>query len=198
MSVNTHRTFSRFAFVQLLIACALPPQAIANPGDELVTTSAIVNLREQPTTESGILLKLARDRRLIEVKRVGDWVEVYTDRADIATGWIHATLVTPLPDYNTAVSNHTGQFIRFIETFNKMNEAWGQQYGNPPFTSVEEYTNRRIRITATTEWLQSDQAQREQLLATLFGHWGDAVGPGLSMEIIVIDPDGAPMMSMFR
>jgi len=198
MSVDTYKIFNAVAVLHMLMTWTLPSQVIAKPGDELVTTSAIVNLREQPSMESNILLKLAQDRRLIEIKRVDNWVEVYTDRADIGTGWVHASLVAPLPDYKTAVSNHTDQFIRFMESYNKMNASWGQQYGNPPFISVDEYTNRRIRITATTEWLQSDQAQREQMLSTLFDHWGDAVGPGLSMEIIVIDPDGAPMMSMFR
>jgi hypothetical protein len=198
MSIIKHRAFNLFALLNMLIACAGPLNVIADPGDELVTTSTIVNLREQPSMESTILLKLAKDRRLTEVTREGAWVEVYTDRADIGTGWIHASLVAPLPDYNTALSNHTDQFIRFRETFNNMNESWRQQHGSQPFLSVDEYTHRRIRITATAEWLQTDQTQREQMLATLFDHWSDTVPAGLSIEITVIAPDGATVMSMFR
>lgn len=187
-----------FILAALLLAGLFPSTANAAPGDELVIIDTIVNLREQPSTDAKILLKLAQDRRLIEIRREGEWVEVYTDRDDIGAGWVHASLLALLPDYNTAVINHTEPFRQFMEAFTRLNASWEQQFGDPLFTGIDEYINHRIKITATSKWLQTDQKQREQMLTTLFDLWGKTVAPGQSIEITIMTPDGTPTMSMFR
>lgn len=172
---------------------------IAVPGDDLVITGSIVNLRGQASTDAPVLLKLLRDRRVVEIKREGEWVEVFIDRADISTGWIHNSLVAPLADRNNVpLAIHTESFNRFVETFNDLNGSWQQQYGYLPFISVEEFTNRRIRITATTVWLKTDQGHRQQMLSLIFAQWSNAVGSGLSIYLEVVDQDGDRHMSMFR
>ena len=184
----------------MLFAFLLHPQpAFSAPGDDLIVTGSIVNLREKASTDSRILLKLKRDEILIEVKREGDWVEVFTDRSDVSSGWMHNTLVVPLTTRNTvAVTNHSESFIRFMETFSKLNESWQQQNGYLPFTNAEEFSNRKIRLTANAEWLKVYHAHREQMLSLIFDQWSNAVGPELSIDIEVVDQNGERHMTMFR
>lgn len=198
MSQKTRTHYYANRFLTGLLVFVLPFAVGASPGDDLVITGVIVNLRKQPTTEAEILLKLARDRRVVEIKREGDWVEIYTERDDISIGWVHGSLVAPVPDNHTAVVNHSGSYHRFIESFNKLNEDWKLLDCSLPFVKVDEYTNNRIRIIATSAWLQTDQTQREQAVAALFKLWGQAVGSGLSAEVVVVDATGEPYMSMFR
>jgi len=186
---------SRLVVLSTLIF-AMPVQA--DPGDELVIISPLVNLREQPDTNAKVILKLGQGRRVVEVRHEGEWVEVYIDRDDIGTGWIHDSLIAPVPDSHTAVINHTDAYNRFIEPFTRLNEESRQPDGALPFSTPDEYTGNRIRITASPGWLQSDQARREQTVAAIFKLWGQAVGPGLTAELVILDAEGAPVMSMFR
>ena len=187
------------AYVLILLSTLACPSLIqANPGDELEVISPLVNLREQPDTNAKVMLKLGQGRRVVEVRHQGEWVEVYIDRDDIGTGWIHETLLAPIPDSHTAVNNHSDAYNRFIEPFTRLNEEARQADGVLPFSIPEEYTGNRIRITATPGWLQSDQTRREQTVAAIFKLWGQAVGPGLTAELVILDTEGAPAMSMFR
>lgn len=182
----------------LLLAGMLSSNLTAAPGDDLITTDNIVNLREQPSTESKVIVQLGRDDRLIEVKREGEWVRVYTDRDDIGSGWIHASLVKPAPDYDTAVVNHTGPFKRFNVEFAGLNETWKLADGSLPFTGVNEFINRRIKITASAEWLKIEQRQRDEQLLAIFDLWSEIAGDEKTIEVIILMPDGTPTMSMFR
>jgi len=182
----------------ILYMLICPSLIQANPGDELEIISPLVNLRAQPDTGAEILLKLGQGRRVVEVRHQGEWVEVYVDRDDIGTGWIHETLLAPIPDSHTVVNNHSDAYNRFLEPFNKLNDAAKLTDGTVPFSAPDEYTNNRIRITATAAWLQTDQPVREQTVAAIFKLWGQAVGPGLTAELVILDAEGAPVMSMFR
>jgi len=182
----------------MLFTLVCPSLLQASPGDELEVISPLVNLRAQPDAGAVILLKLGQGRRVVEVRHEGEWVEVYVDRDDIGTGWIHGSLLAPVPDSHTAVINHSDAYNRFIEPFIRLNEESIQADGALPFSTPEEYTGNRIRITATASWLQSDQTRREQTVAAIFKLWGQAVGPGLTAELVILDTEGAPVMSMFR
>lgn len=170
----------------------------ADPGDDLIIIDKVVNLREQPSTDAKVLLKLGQDRRLVEIQRQGEWVEVYTDRDDIGSGWVHATLIAPLPDQDTPLINHTRSYDRFIEKFKQISANWQQQHGGPPFTRVDEYINFRIKLIATEAWLQTPQTERDEMLKNLFDLWSQSAGDEQSIEIVILLPDGTPTMSMFR
>ncbi len=182
----------------ILSTLACPSLIQANPGDELEVISQLVNLRAQPDASAEILLKLGQGRRVVEARHQGEWVEVYVDRVDIGTGWIHGSLLAPVPDSHTAVINHSDAYNRFLTPFTGLNVAARQADGVLPFSIPEEYTGNRLRITATASWLQSDQTSREQTVAEIFNLWGQAVGPGLAAELVILDAEGAPIMSMFR
>lgn len=184
----------------LFLLCLLVPplQAYAAAGDDLVVTGSVVNLRAAPSEHAEILLKLARDRIVVEVRRDGDWVEVYTERTDISTGWVHASLLAPVPESDTALTHHSEAYARFIKDWDQINQLSALPDGSTPFTRIEEYLGHRLRISASAAWLQTDQARREQTLADLFKRWTAAVGAGLPAEVVIVDPDGNTVMSMYR
>jgi len=188
-----------FAPLILLMLCVLPVSANATPGDELVITGFVVNLRAQPDMNATVLLKLKEDLTVTEIKREGDWVQVYNERAGVPIGWVHNSLLVTLSISNTAaIINHTEAYDRFMPAYNNLNETWKQKHGTLPFVTIEEYINRRIRITATTEWLQTEQTAREQMVADLFKKWSNIVEPGLPADIEIVDANGNKLMSMFR
>lgn len=180
----------------LLLVAAF--KLLAAPGDDLIITDKLVNLRDQPSTDAKVLLKLGQDRRLIEIRREGEWVEVYTDRDDIGSGWVHASLVAPLPDHDTPMVNHTRSYDRFIEQYKKISADWQQLHGNEPFARMDEYINYRIKLVASEAWLKIPQAERDEILTTLFDLWSKSAGNEQSIEIVILLPDGTPTMSMFR
>ncbi len=188
-----------FAPLFLFLLYVLPISAKADPGDELVITGFVVNLRAQPSKDAAVLLKLKEGLTVVEIQREGDWVQVYNDRAGVPTGWVHYSLIVPLSTGNTtAIINHTESYNRFMTAYNKLSESWKQIHGALPFVMVEEYITRKVRITATTEWLQAEQTDREQMVADLFKSWSQIVEPGLTAEIEVVDTNGNKLMSMFQ
>jgi hypothetical protein len=177
----------------------LPISAKAAPGDELVITGFIVNLRAQPSKDAAVLLKLKEDITVVEIQREGDWVQVYNEHAGVPTGWVHNSLIVPVSTSNTtAIINHTEAYNRFMTAYNKLSESWKQIHGVLPFVTVAEYINRKIRITAKTEWLQAERTEREQMVADLFKIWSQIIEPGLTAEIEIVDTNGNKLMSMFR
>ena len=74
MSKNNRVHYYANRLLSGLLVCVLPFAVGASPGDDLVITGVIVNLRKYPSTDAEILLKLARDRKVVEIKREGDWV----------------------------------------------------------------------------------------------------------------------------
>ena len=66
--------------------------ALAAPGDQLVVSGDVVNVRAGPGTEYRVLLQVYQNQRAAELAREGEWVQVeLTD--PIAQGWIHRSLL---------------------------------------------------------------------------------------------------------
>jgi uncharacterized protein YraI len=68
--------------------------ALATPGDALVVSGELVNVRAGPGMEYGVRLQVQRDQPAVELAREGEWVQLkLTDAA--AEGWIHQSLLEP-------------------------------------------------------------------------------------------------------
>src|SRR5262245_38346523 len=72
-----------------LLSCA----ALGATGDVLTVLGDRVNVRSGPGTDSGVVMQVSRNQRLVEIGRQGDWVHVEITGAGGATGWIHQSLV---------------------------------------------------------------------------------------------------------
>jgi Bacterial SH3 domain len=80
--------------VALAIACSLLScAALGATGDVLTVLGDRVNVRSGPGTDSGVVMQVSRNQRLVEIGRQGDWVHVEINGAGGATGWIHESLV---------------------------------------------------------------------------------------------------------
>jgi hypothetical protein len=66
--------------------------ALAAPGDALVVSGELVNMRAGPGMEYRVRLQVQRDQPAVELAREGEWVQLrLTDVA--AEGWIHQSLL---------------------------------------------------------------------------------------------------------
>jgi hypothetical protein len=64
-------------------------------GDVLTVSGDSVNVRSGPGTEHAVTRQVARDQRLVEIERQGDWVRAEIAGTGGADGWIHVSLVAP-------------------------------------------------------------------------------------------------------
>jgi uncharacterized protein YraI len=81
----------RVAVVGSCIAVAAKV-ALAAPGDALVISGELVNVRAGPGMEYPVRLQAHRDQPAVELARDGEWIQLQlTDAA--AEGWIHQSLV---------------------------------------------------------------------------------------------------------
>lgn len=198
--MNTYRPHSVSLLCALIFICLAGPRTAA--AVELEVTGTIVNLRAGPALEQAVLLKLPRGRRLIELSRQGDWIEVGTGRDDVKSGWIHHTLLKPLPDTETGaapVPAMTPEPLRDIDgRFRSLNEDLTREYGFAAFTGDVVADSNTLEITATPDWFIASQAQREQILSAVFELWSDSLAPGASITVQVLDAQGNRHMMMFR
>ena len=70
----------------------LATAAVAAPGDPLVVTSDVVNVRAGPGTDNPVLFHVTRDQQVVELTRTGNWVQVQIPD-EAADGWIHQSLL---------------------------------------------------------------------------------------------------------
>ena len=78
-----------FAFVCSLLSGPV----LGATGDVLTVLGDQVNVRAGPGTDSGVVMQVSRNQRLVEIGRQGDWVHVEITGAGGATGWVHDSLV---------------------------------------------------------------------------------------------------------
>lgn len=175
----------------------------AASGDELSVLGNTVNLREGPSTDHTVALKLAKGQKLFEIQREGEWVEVWTGMAGGKSGWIHVSLVTktamasPQPPPNREVVFEQA-FDKFRPEFAVLNEWLEIETGNMPFTDVEYTGNGVVRVMANATWLDTGRVQREKHLTRIFELWNAVVEVGLPVTVEIVDNQNERLMVMFR
>jgi len=187
-------------FIQtLLLAFACGSVTISNSqaaaGDKLIITGNIVNLRAAPSTDAASPIKLLKDRKVIEIQRQGDWVEIKTNREDIKTGWIYKTLVKKLKKKESAEEK---RFRIFTQRFNAYKENVSKQNGIPQFKEVIDKGEGTIHVIATEAWLATTHEARGASLNDVFKLWSDVVPVGSSLTVIVLDEQGEQHTMMLR
>ena len=192
----------------------LATTALAAPGDRLVVTADLVNVRAGPGTEYRVQLQVGRNRPAIELTREGEWVEVeLTDSA--VQGWIHQSLLEvssraqpaapamselPRPSAPTSQSStDTAQGLavadgdaltRFRSSIDMLNERALAAAGVELFSGVEPAGDGTVRVLVTEAWNMVPEAGQSSYTNVLFGRWRAAVGDGGAARVQVVDPSG--------
>jgi hypothetical protein len=80
--------------VVFALACILlSGPALGATGDVLTVLGDRVNVRSGPGADSGVVMQVSRNQRVVEIGRQGDWVHVEIGGAGGTTGWIHHSLL---------------------------------------------------------------------------------------------------------
>lgn len=183
----------------LLLVFACGSLSISNShaaaGDHLIITGDIVNLRTAPSTDASSPIKLLKDRKVVEIQRQGDWIEVKTNREDIKTGWIYKTLTRKLKKKESLEEK---RFRIFKQRFNAYKENIRNQNGIPQFKEVIDKGEGTIHVIATEAWLATTHEARGASLTDVFKLWSDVVPVGSSLSVIVLDEQGEQHTMMLR
>lgn len=183
--------------ILIFACCFILNNSLAEEGDDLIIIGDIVNLRTGPASDSEVALKLVKDRKLIEIQRQGEWVEVETNREDITTGWVHKSLVK----HNKAIGRPLSadkRFERFKQRFDDQNEVLTKQNGDTYFIDVKDEGEGTLGVIASAFWINAEREERERTINTVFKLWSNVVPVGSSMALIVFDEQGEQHMVMLR
>ena len=184
----------RLLFSFILIPCV----CFGSPGDTLYVQGNAVNMREGPSTNAKVIMKLNKGHKLLEISSSGEWIEVGAHRTGGKTGWIHSSLVDKQFIGRTTKAIETPEYIKFKAAFNQLNKNIKQNNGKTFFTKSEYLGDGIVQVTATDYWLSSPYTDRENKLRIIFNNWDTVEGTGLPIAVHVVDSRGEMKMWMNR
>lgn len=170
--------------------------SLAATGDELIVIESLVNVRAGPTTDAESLIRLSEGRKVTEIQRQNNWIEVETNRDDVKTGWIHKSLLSKIT--TTQNTSSPTRFDEFLQRFNDHNEVIEKQNGVIYFTEAADKGNHEIEVVATQAWISSTIETRNNSLSEIFKMWSDVVPVGSSISVQVVDEQGERYTLMLR
>lgn len=185
-------------FIATILGIVVAGHVFATPGDILYVHGDVVNMREGPSTTSGIVLKLQKGHKLVEFQRKEKWVEVGADRTGGKSGWIHSSLIGKQFLGGSTKAPANSKFEKFKVAFNELNARIKRKTGITFFTEPEDLGDGIVQVTATDTWLGAPQSDRESNLRTIFQLWDAAEASGLPIAVYVVDKYGNQWMSMKR
>jgi hypothetical protein len=179
----------------------LATAAVAAPGDPLVVTSDVVNVRAGPGTDNPVLFHVARDQQVVELTRTGNWIQVQIPD-EAADGWIHQSLLQvveraqPAPDGVAgtvdARSAPSGSeaIALFRSNVTELNARAVAVAGVELFAGAEPADGGTVRVMVTEVWDLIPEAGQQSYTNALFVQWRDAAGGAEPLRVQVVDPDG--------
>ena len=172
--------------ITVIISVLSITQVQARAGDTLVITGNIVNLRTGPSTNTDVAIKLLKDRKVKEIQRQDDWVEVETGRTDIKSGWVHRSLLKVIKQ---RLSLAQKRFVRFNEHFTQYKETM-KQTGAEYFLEAKDKGEGTLEIVVTKAWLNANDEKKQHSLNKVFQLWSAVIPVGSAMSVHVIDRNG--------
>jgi hypothetical protein len=179
----------------------LATAAVAAPGDPLVVTSDVVNVRAGPGTDNPVLFHVARDQQAVELTRAGNWVQVeIPDEA--ADGWIHQSLLRvveraqPAPDGGAATvgarsaPSESEAIALFRSNVTELNARAVAVAGVELFAGAEPADGGTVRVMVTEAWDLIPEAGQQSYTNALFDQWRAVAGDAEPLRLQVVDPDG--------
>jgi uncharacterized protein YraI len=161
--------------VALAIACSLLScAALGATGDVLTVLGDRVNVRSGPSTDSGVVMQVSRNQRLVEIGRQGDWVHVEITGAGGPTGWIHESLVAAPHRETLAPPSER--------------ESSGDQASMPPVAAAEPTAHASAPAQPSEDLGDASVASPESLeTAAAPPRATEALAPGAPADIKAVD-----------
>ena len=126
----------------VMFSLFLSSNSSALEGDELFVIESLIHVRSGPSNDSESILKLKKDRKVIEIQRQNDWVEVELHRDDVKTGWIYKTLLSKATTENTSLPT---RFDIFMQRFNNHTRFIKKENGIVYFIRSKRQRQRPVR-----------------------------------------------------
>ena len=183
----------------LLFICTgfISTNSVAETQSKWLINADIVNIRSAPTTESDVLIKLAKGSEVTEIDRQDEWVQIVIHRDDFKSGWVHGSLLARAKS-STNTSSNQRLFDRFNERFNLYKDVYRKQTGEIYYLEATDIGNGALEITVTENWLAADQTVRDRTLAEVFAHWQAVHNSSKSLSIHAIGKQGEQYSVIMR
>jgi uncharacterized protein YraI len=189
--------------------------ALAAPGDGLMVTGRLVNVRAGPGMAYPVRLQVDRNQAAVELAREGEWVQVdLTDPA--AQGWIHQSLLQVIsrtqpaavsapgeptlpsapgsrPSTNTApaaTASASEALTRFRSSVTTLNDGALAAAGVELFAGVEPADDGTVRVLVTESWNMVPDAGQKSYTNALFGYWQAVADSPEPLRVQLVDPSG--------
>ena len=191
------RSASAWGFALALLASA----AVAAPGDPLVVTSDVVNVRAGPGTDNPVLFHVARAQQVVELTRSGNWVQVQIPD-EAADGWIHQSLLRVVARAQPATEGEAATvgarsapseseaIALFRSNVTELNARAVAVAGVELFAGAEPADGGTVRVMVTETWDLIPEAGQRSYTNALFEQWRNAAGGAEPLRVQVVDPDG--------
>jgi hypothetical protein len=170
----------------------------ADLGDFLYIKGDAVNIRQHPSTNSSVVLKLNFGHKVVEVERDGDWIEVFPALTGGKSGWVHQSLVSNEFTGGGTTAATSKKFAAFSSAFQILNDKIKTVTGLEFFTEALDLGDGIVQVEATTTWFNADKTQRDNSLRTVFNMWDAADGTGLPIAVYVVDQHGTQRTKINR
>lgn len=177
-------------FLILFLAAS---QLHARANDVLYVLKDSVNLRGDASTKGGIVLRLKKGDRVVEISRKGSWVKVYP----LVKGVDHAWIYSPLVGKNKPVVKKNNQgVVTFNRQLSKLNSRTKKILGASFFSSGRYRGDGIVEVTASDVWLASPRPDRASNARILFLLWQASEGSGLPVFLNIVNRSGKIKMSL--
>ena len=179
----------------------LATAAVAAPGDPLVVTSDVVNVRAGPGTDNPVLFHVARDQQVVELTRTGNWVQVQIPD-EAADGWIHQSLLQvveraqPPPEGEAttiavrSAPSESEAIALFRSNVGELNARAVAVAGVELFAGAEPADGGTVRVMVTEAWDLIPEAGQQSYTNALFDQWRAAARGSEPLRVQVVDPNG--------
>ena len=191
---------------------AFATAAMAGPGDPLVVTGDVVNVRAGPGTGNPVLFHVSRDQQVVELVRTGDWIQVQVP-GQAADGWIHQSLLevpreaSPAPQAPEPAPGGTARtpgsagagpmpskddaIALFRANVTELNARAVAVAGVELFAGAVPTDSGTIQVMVTEAWDLVPEAGQQSYTNALFDHWRAATAGPEPLRLQVVDPGGA-------
>ena len=185
-------------FIATIFGVLAAGNVMAATGDVIYVQGDVVNMREAPSTEANIVLKLHEGQKMLEIQQKGDWVEVGVYRTGGKSGWVHSSFVGNQILDGAIEAFADPKFDKFNAAFSELNSSIKRESGILLFTKAENLGDGIVQVTATDTWLSAPESERQSSLQTIFNLWDEVEDSESPIAIYIVDKDGIQQMSKQR
>jgi len=182
---SSHSTFRLLALCGALLA-SVP--ATGAPGDTLYIRANGTVVHTEASSDAPLVVTLNQGHKLVELRKVGPWVEVSVALSGGKSGWVGYGAVSTMFSGGATLAPLTPEFAEFQRLVEQLNDSMGEVVGGPVFSGVVDKADGIVHVHPTKRWHTLPVSLQEQVAAKLSNAWARIEGSGFITSVDVVEP----------